>query len=421
MKIYNLLILILLLVSNWAFGQDVHFSNPKFVASYFNPAQTGVQSQKWQIGLQHRMQWIGIGSGFQTSALSAERRVNRMGFGGQVFQKKAGIGNLKSMSGRGAFSYTQPLTGKSFLRVGTAIGFRQNSIDPVAMTFDQQFVEGVGFDSNLNNNEQFLSNQKTLVEGAAGLVFQTKFRKIDLTIGGAIHNPHQPNEGFQTSTALPMKMVYTGNLKVPINQKNTIVFNGFYQQQEVQNERLIGFDFFRKINKQTTIGLGLRNRLQDAWVASANIEWNNTKLILSYDYNTSSLRQTTHGNGAIELGLQMSFGKQRIRQAKKIIPRTIPENRVEEEINIKDTDKDGLIDDADQCPNLPGSIQNNGCPDQSKDSDKDGVPDELDQCVYLKGSIETGGCPDSDGDGLLDNLDKCPHLKGTKAANGCPE
>lgn len=413
-----------LLTNNWIFGQDVHFSNANIFESYFNPAQTGVQSQKWQIGLQHRTQWTGIGSGFQTSALSAERRVNRIGFGGQVFQKKAGLGNLKSVLGRGAFSYTQPLSKKSFLSAGTSIGFRQNSIDPVAMTFDQQFIEGVGFDSNLNNNEQFLSNQNTLIEGAAGLIFQTKFgkiRKMELTIGAAIHNPHQPNEGFQNSTALPMKMVYTGNLKLPVNQKSTIVLNGFYQQQKVQDERMVGVDFFRKINKQTTIGLGLSNRLNDVWVASAKVEWNNTKLVISYDYNTSSLQQVTYGNGAIELGLQLRFGKQHIRQEKKRTSKTIAENTAEEEFSIKDTDKDGLTDDVDQCPNLPGSIQNNGCPDQSKDSDKDGVPDELDQCVYLKGSAETDGCPDSDKDGILDSEDECPHLFGIKELDGCPE
>ena len=60
-----------------------------------------------------------------------------------------------------------------------------------------------------------------------------------------------------------------------------------------------------------------------------------------------------------------------------------------------------------------------------KDSDKDGVPDREDYCPDTpRGArVDERGCPlDSDGDGVYDGLDKCPDtLPGTKVdVHGCP-
>ena len=59
------------------------------------------------------------------------------------------------------------------------------------------------------------------------------------------------------------------------------------------------------------------------------------------------------------------------------------------EVDTNDPDHDGLIGDADHCPELPGVPQNMGCPDS--DSDKDGVPDRDDKCPTTAGG--RGGCP----------------------------
>jgi outer membrane protein OmpA-like peptidoglycan-associated protein len=85
-----------------------------------------------------------------------------------------------------------------------------------------------------------------------------------------------------------------------------------------------------------------------------------------------------------------------------------------------DTDKDGVINKKDKCPNLFGPLENDGCP--WGDVDNDGLTDNLDKCPELKGPIENNGCPwsDSDGDGVNDNLDKCPDIKGNITNNGCP-
>lgn len=78
-----------------------------------------------------------------------------------------------------------------------------------------------------------------------------------------------------------------------------------------------------------------------------------------------------------------------------------------------DKDEDGVADKDDKCPDVPGSVEANGCPDE----DKDGVADIEDSCKNIAGTLN--GCPDADGDLVADKDDPCPKLAGT--VNGCPD
>jgi outer membrane protein OmpA-like peptidoglycan-associated protein len=85
-----------------------------------------------------------------------------------------------------------------------------------------------------------------------------------------------------------------------------------------------------------------------------------------------------------------------------------------------DRDGDGVVDPKDQCPDEPGPADQGGCP--FKDTDKDGVKDSEDHCPEVPGPSENFGCPysDTDGDGVIDRDDKCPLTPGDPANNGCP-
>jgi len=54
------------------------------------------------------------------------------------------------------------------------------------------------------------------------------------------------------------------------------------------------------------------------------------------------------------------------------------------------------------------------------DRDKDGIPDDVDACPDVPGLAEFNGCPDTDGDGIPDPDDACPTVPGPKENNGCP-
>ena len=83
----------------------------------------------------------------------------------------------------------------------------------------------------------------------------------------------------------------------------------------------------------------------------------------------------------------------------------------------KDTDKDGVKDKDDLCPEVAGLEEFQGCPD----SDSDGIQDSQDKCPNEAGLTEFNGCPDSDGDGFPDKEDMCPDVAGLEQFNGCPD
>ena len=83
----------------------------------------------------------------------------------------------------------------------------------------------------------------------------------------------------------------------------------------------------------------------------------------------------------------------------------------------RDADKDGIVDEEDACPYLPGKASTKGCPD----FDGDGVADRLDKCPNEKGVSYLDGCPDRDGDGVADQFDNCPDVAGDAKYAGCPD
>ena len=96
--------------------------------------------------------------------------------------------------------------------------------------------------------------------------------------------------------------------------------------------------------------------------------------------------------------------------------------------NKRDTDKDGVWDKLDMCPDTPRGVEvdPNGCP---KDGDGDGVPDYLDDCPDTRGEnrfhVDSHGCvSDADTDGIADYLDKCANTPAEAAgfldSVGCP-
>ncbi len=100
---------------------------------------------------------------------------------------------------------------------------------------------------------------------------------------------------------------------------------------------------------------------------------------------------------------------------------------------VADDDRDGVPDDADECPGEPedfdGYMDTDGCPDY--DNDGDGVQDMNDQCPNqaedFDGFEDDDGCPDfdNDGDGILDSDDACPNeaetFNGFEDSDGCPD
>jgi len=92
---------------------------------------------------------------------------------------------------------------------------------------------------------------------------------------------------------------------------------------------------------------------------------------------------------------------------------------------VKDSDKDGVPDDIDQCLTERGPARNNGCPEKKIETKTKNNPPKQVALNKPKPVVSKPATPpparirDTDGDGLLDNVDKCPNEYGT-GSDGCP-
>ena len=158
---------------------------------------------------------------------------------------------------------------------------------------------------------------------------------------------------------------------------------------------------------RTTLGgVGLNYYFTDSWSINASTSYRSASEKGAYNH----LQHV--------IGVSYNFGahdsdKDGVSDKKDVCPE-IP--GLKEFEGCPDTDGDGIPDNKDACPEEAGSAEMNGCPDQ----DGDGIADNEDACPDKAGSSEMNGCPDSDGDGVADNVDKCPEQVGDSTNNGCP-
>jgi outer membrane protein OmpA-like peptidoglycan-associated protein len=127
------------------------------------------------------------------------------------------------------------------------------------------------------------------------------------------------------------------------------------------------------------------------------------------------------------LGISYGFNLfgESVGQEEIIEPEEIARGLSEAEPEILvDSDKDGIPDISDKCPNTPRflAVDSTGCP---YDSDFDGVPDYIDLCPNTPPNVlvdQTGCTRDTDNDGVPDHLDDCPDTPADVKVDsyGCP-
>ena len=102
----------------------------------------------------------------------------------------------------------------------------------------------------------------------------------------------------------------------------------------------------------------------------------------------------------------------------------IDEDPDDDNDGINDIDGSGYI--LDECPFTPlnsTDVNAVGCAPEQRDTDGDGVSDDADQCpgTPLGHEVNPAGCADIDADGVFENVDQCPDtsLRWTPDFNGC--
>jgi type IX secretion system PorP/SprF family membrane protein len=377
-KFLTIIALFVLFLQNIDAQQYPLFTNYITNRIGFNPAVAGI-SECFTAQATHRQQWTGIAENPKTSLIMLYGKVKKipLGIGGYLSSDNAGA--LKRTGASGILSYAMRLDSSTFLGIGVAGGYYSLQLGNNARVSDPSDPT---YQSGLAG--------KNFPDFNAGIFLQRK----GLWIGFSTPQIFERKIAFSAKSSNELKRHYymMAGYEFPISKSLAIEPSGMLRF--VENADL-SYDLSLKATFNKAFWLAASFRQGDAIIGMLGIRSKNgINFYYSYDYTTSGLDAKSRGTH--EFGIGMSLCKK------------------------KDRDGDGIPDDEDKCPDVPGTKENKGCP--FADRDNDGIRDDIDKCPDVPGTLANEGCPlkDRDHDGIIDEKDPCPDEYGEIANFGCP-
>jgi type IX secretion system PorP/SprF family membrane protein len=289
-------VLSLVLTSN-AFGQDPEFTQFYANPLYLNPAFAGTAHCP-RVSLNYRNQWPGISGSFVTTSASYDQHVDAFsgGLGLLVWNDRAGEGTLITTNISGMYSYQLPVTRTFSIKAGLQATWAQKKVDWSKLTFGDMIDARRGFVYNTNEIQR--DQPASYVDFAAGILgFSEKY------FGGfAVHHLTQPNESVIEGTSpLPRKYTFHAGAVIPLEGKGddaSLSPNVLVQLQQ----DFLQINFGMYYSKGPIIG-GLWYRNSDSFIALVGFQTGILKFGYSYDITISKLTNKTAGSHEFSTGL----------------------------------------------------------------------------------------------------------------------
>lgn len=413
------------------YSQDLHFSQLDLNTTMRNPATMGQMPAENKITLGYRSQWTNLPYAYRNINVAFEHRMGAFSLGTDILHNDAGRNSLRTTQLLLKLAYQKRLSERDeILAIGVSGGALQQRFQPELFEFDNQYIEGVGFDKSRSNGETFARSNQFLPTINAGVFISKYLNRIKMSAGLSFSHLNRPASEFFEGQKVyyPVRTSLFASAKLFFRKKLRGEIRYARNSQFVANETIVGAKLNYELSPHKWITFGVSNRIEDAFIFEAGLEFQYSSFTVSYDMNNSNYAAVSQGNGALELTATYAFSKKdKYKQLSVAMP--FSKEKKEEELIVEekkeisgvDSDGDGIVDNKDECPEIPGLVQFDGC----NDSDKDGVWDSMDACPNLFGEKENRGCPliyrDTDKDGLTDEVDNCPYIKGIPALGGCPD
>jgi len=290
------------------FAQDPHFSQYGNLPLYLNPAHSGNGIEHMRATIVYRNQWASVANPFTTQGFLIDKKVNRLGFGFQIIKNGAGAESIKQLNLSGTLGYNMPVSKESVLSGGFQVGMINKNFNPANLSFDNQYVDDVGFDPNISNGEVFTNTSITRPDLSAGLMYQRGYgnRKIKFKPFGGISFAHinRPRETFIIDdNRMPVRKTFHAGAGVVLKENIELRPMAVMMLQQHFNEMYVGsmVSFLMKNYNKFQTGLYFRNK--DAAIVYAGYQVNQLFIGTSYDFNISSLKEVSRSQGGFEITL----------------------------------------------------------------------------------------------------------------------
>ena len=312
-------------------AQDAQFSQFYRAPLQLNPAMTGVFEGSWRIVANYREQYNSIlnANPFRTIATSFDMRRKAVrndyfSFGVNLLQDQAGASLFSQYRGNLSFSYMKQLSGSrystqsSYLIIGGQVGAGQNRFNPEKLWFSAQYdAPSVSVNQNADNQEPNLNTSSNIfLDYNAGLMWYTRLDEYSsIYFGGALNHISQAEISLfeDGSESLYQRWVLHGGGELAINRELSILPAVLVMIQGPSLQTNVGANF-RYSNhdwREVAIRVGAWGRVAktttsshfDALIFSTILEMERWNVGLSYDINTSNLRDASQSRGAFEVSL----------------------------------------------------------------------------------------------------------------------
>ena len=310
------LLLVAVLCYTLSSAQDIHYSQFYSSPLTLNPALTGINDCNYRVGAMYRSQWSSVSPDpYTTPSIAFDinnvlQRIIKKGTlsaGVLLLNDQAGAGALTNNTFQGSLAYQRPLTSNRKLSgsFGLQFGYTQKKLDFSKLLFETQF-NGETFDPQLSNQESY-NDKFGYFDINTGLYFSYNVSShTDIFLGGAVFHLLQPKEKFLNNGAdnkLGMRMVLQGGVRLGLTDNLDLIPQFLFMSQTKAQEINVGATIQYAMNSDFKIFGGVWYRVKDAVIPMIGIEYKRVRFGISYDVNTSSLKDASNGNGGFELAL----------------------------------------------------------------------------------------------------------------------
>lgn len=337
------LVLVLVWVANASRAQDAHLSLYDAAPLFLNPAMTGVMEGNWRLHGQYRTQWKSVNfKPYNSALISFDMPYKKWGFGVQLSNFRAGIGNYNALQGTISVAYSTAMDKRKrhHIAFGVQGGVVQKSLEYQLLSYNNQYSTNNGgeFDMNIDALEDFEGQSLvTEVVNAGLLYFNAKQEaKLNPFFGISVFNLTEPQESFnQEDNRLAMRFYGHAGTRINFTELFYVLPKVLVMNQQDYWEQTYALDlgyYLKGSDMYLTAGALFRTvgwpgntsaasiMASDAVLVAVGAKMENIVLKVGYDINISSLSTVSNGRGGFEVSLTYIHRKDKSK-SERICPR----------------------------------------------------------------------------------------------------
>jgi len=281
-------IVILLFAVQGLFAQDVHFSQWYNNPLFSNPALTASFDGDYRITASQRKQWASVSVPFNTVSLGFDIPIKEWGVGAQLLRDQSGSSRLSLRQLNLSFARSLEQW-----RIGLQLGFSQRSIDYSDLIF-------------IDDGEIISTLSKNYLDMSLGLSRFMSLNFGDLNMSYSVFHLNQADRSFiSDEDKLALRHQFSSSLYYQLSEHWQVIPSLYWGSQEKQREFMLGssirYDISEYYYKPIELEGGAYCRFGDALSFLIGVQYEQSHLAFSYDWNTSDLVPASNYLGAWEL------------------------------------------------------------------------------------------------------------------------